>query len=168
MTSLCRIVALLVAFGATDVAATAATQRVGLSVNPVRRIVSMLQMMTKKIQEEGETEKELFEKYMCWCKTGSGSLVKSIADAEAKLPEVGSDLKAGIDLKAQLEMDVKQHKKDREEAKTAVAEATAQRKTEASAFASETAEAKANIAAMEKAIAALEKGMGGLFCRQTR
>jgi len=167
MAGLARAVALLAALGTAGAVGTAAKQRVGLSVNPVRRVVSMLQMMTKKIEAEGETEKALFEKYMCWCKSGSGALAKSIADAEAKLPEVGSDLKAAIDLKAQLEMDVKKHKKDREDAKTAVAEATAVRKNEAAAFASETAEAKANIAAMEKAIAALEKGMAGSFLQTT-
>merc|ERR1719240_342877 len=48
---------------------------------------------------------------------------------------------------------------DREAAKAAVAEATAIREKEAAAFAKETAESKAYIAAIEKAIAALEKGM---------
>merc|ERR1719240_2123372 len=49
---------------------------------------------------------------------------------------------------------------DREAAKAAMAEATAIREKEAAAFAKETAESKAYIAAIEKAVAALEKGMG--------
>merc|ERR1719240_87334 len=47
---------------------------------------------------------------------------------------------------------------DREAAKAAMAEATAIREKEAAAFADKTAESKAYIAAIEKAIAALEKG----------
>merc|ERR1719171_3198062 len=70
-----------------------------------------------------------------------------------------SEIKEAEAKKAQLEADVVQHKKDREAAKAAMAEATAIREKEAAAFAKETAESKAYIAAIEKAVAALEKGM---------
>merc|ERR1719316_2020062 len=105
--------------------------RVQSSANPIRKVVTMLQMMQKKIIAEGEKEKELFEKFMCYCKNGVGTLEKSIADAEAKAPEVLSEIKEAKAKKAQLEEDVKQHKADREAAKAAMAEATAIREKEA-------------------------------------
>ena len=55
------------------------------------------------------------------------------------------------------------HKKDREDAKAAIADATAQREKEKAAFDAEDAEDKANIAACGKAIKAIEKGMAGGF-----
>jgi len=64
---------------------------------------------------------------------------------------------------ATLKEEVAQHKKDREAAKAAMAEATAVRKKEAAAYEKESSEDTANIAAVEKATAAIEKGMGSAF-----
>merc|ERR1719407_14805 len=52
---------------------------------------------------------------------------------------------------------------DREAAKKAIADATAQREKEAAEFASESTEDKANIAACKKAVDAIVKGMAGSF-----
>merc|ERR1719238_476342 len=49
--------------------------------------------MQKKVQAEGEKEKDLFDKFMCYCKNSGGDLSKSISDAETKVPQVGSDIK---------------------------------------------------------------------------
>merc|ERR1719181_1332940 len=64
---------------------------------------------------------------------------------------------------AQLEADLAKHKEDREAAKKAIADATAQREKEAGEFASESTEDKANIAACKKAVDAIVKGMSGTF-----
>merc|ERR1719235_264749 len=50
-------------------------------------------MMQKKVEAEGVKEEELFEKFMCYCKSGAASLGKSIGDAEAKIPQLASDIK---------------------------------------------------------------------------
>merc|ERR1719482_1197579 len=52
---------------------------------------------------------------------------------------------------------------DRSAAKTAMADATALRKKEADAYAKESSEDKANLAACNKAAVAVEKGMGSAF-----
>lgn len=44
--------------------------------NPIRKVVTMLQSMTKKVEAEGEKEQELYHKFMCYCKTGTGDLEK--------------------------------------------------------------------------------------------
>merc|ERR1719352_820120 len=123
----------------------------------------MLQMMTKKITAEGETEQKLFDKFMCYCQNGDEALAKSIADAEAKVPAVGADIKEAEATVAQLKQDLKSHQTDRAAAKAAMAEATNLREKEASAFAALKAEADANIAACTKATAAISKGMSGSF-----
>jgi len=136
-------------------------------VNPIRKVVTMLQMMQNKVAAEGEKEKELFEKYMCYCKNSGGDLAKSIAAANTKIPEVQSDIEASEAQKAQLTADVETAKADRVAAKGAMAEATALREKEAAAFASSSADMKTNIAAMGKAIAALSKGMTGSFLQSS-
>merc|ERR1719405_419884 len=134
-----------------------------VAANPIRKVVTMLQAMEKKVTAEGEKETELFEKFMCYCKNGDEALAKSIADAEEKVGQLPKDIEAAENEVKQLKADLKQHQTDRAAAKTAMAEATKIREKEAASFASLKAEADANIAAATKATAAVEKGMGGSF-----
>merc|ERR1719355_47275 len=101
-----------------------------MSANPIRKVVTMLQAMQKKVTAEGEKEEELFEKFMCYCKNGAGALSKSIADAEAKGPELTADIEAAESQVAQYKGDLKQHQSDRAAAKEAMAAATAVRENE--------------------------------------
>merc|ERR1719456_975635 len=119
--------------------------------------------MQKKVTAEGEKEQELFDKFMCYCKNGDEALAKSISDAEAKAPALASDIEAAETQVKQLKLDLKAHQTDRAAAKAAMAEATTIREKEASIFADLKAEADANIAAVNKASAAVEKGMAGSF-----
>merc|ERR1719159_1021006 len=108
-------------------------------------------MMMKKIEAEGEKQQELYDKFMCYCENADATLGKSIADANTKIPQLESDIKEAVETKAQLEQDLEAHQADRDAAK------------EAAEFAKETAEDKANLDALKKATAAIEKGMAGGF-----
>mmetsp|Transcript_96878 Transcript_96878/g.177443 ORF Transcript_96878/g.177443 Transcript_96878/m.177443 type:complete len:707 (+) Transcript_96878:90-2210(+) len=135
----------------------------GMSANPIRKVVTMLQQMQKKVAAEGEKEVELFEKFECYCKNSGGTLKESIASSEAKIPAVQSDIEEAEATVAQLKEDLKKHQTDRDAAKAAMAEATSLREKEAAAFAEEKAEVDANVAALSKAIDALKKGMTGFL-----
>merc|ERR1719399_2758351 len=156
------IFALLAQLSATSAVDTS-RQASAATANPIRKVVTMLQSMQKKVTAEGEKEKELFDKFMCYCKNGDEALAKSIADAERKAPALAADIQAAEDQVKQLKLDLKAHQTDRAAAKAAMAEATTIREKEASAFADLKAEADANIAACTKATAAIEKGMAGSF-----
>merc|ERR1719502_1849722 len=123
----------------------------------------MLQAMQKKVAAEGEKEKELMDKFNCYCSSSGGTLSESIAAAKAKGPAVSSDIEQAEAQEVQLKEDLQQHQADRAAAKKAVSAATALREKDAAAYASEKAEADSNIAAVKSAIAALEKGMAGAF-----
>jgi len=155
--SVCVFLALAITLGD----ATMVEQQV--AANPIRKVVTMLQAMEKKVTAEGEKETELFEKFMCYCKNGDEALAASIADAEAKVGQLPKDIEAAESEVKQLKADLKQAQTDRAAAKTAMAEATNIREKEAAAFASLKAEADANIAAATKATAAVSKGMAGSF-----
>jgi len=147
------VVSAIVALRASD-AATA---------NPVRKVVTMLQGLQAKISAEGEKEKELYDKYMCYCKTSGGDLAKGIADAQTKIPQLQSDIAENEAKLAQLKLDVEAHKADRTAAKESMAKATALRAQEKAKFDKENADLKANLAAIAKAIAAIEKGAYGFL-----
>jgi chromosome segregation ATPase len=123
----------------------------------------MLEALKGKVESEGEKEKELFDKYMCYCKGAGGDLAKSIADAEKRGPELTAEIEAGTGKLAQLKEDVKAHQTDRAAAKEAMAEATSLREKEKAAFDQEKSDAETNIAAIGKATAAIEKGMGNFL-----
>jgi len=133
------------------------------AANPIRKVVTMLQTMQKKVEAEGEKEQELFEKFMCYCKNSGGDLAASIADAETKVSELPSAVEEAVGQLGQLKEDLKKAQTDRAAAKAAIAEATAIRGKEAAEFATLSGELKTNIAAIGKAVAALEKGAGGAF-----
>jgi len=131
--------------------------------NPIRRVVTMLQNMMKKVEAEGKKEKELYEKFMCYCKSSGGALSQSIADNDAKIPQVQSDIEESEAKLKTTKQELAQHQEDRDAAKAAMAKATAMREKEYAAFAKESGELKTNINAMAKAIPAIEKGMSGGF-----
>jgi peptidoglycan hydrolase CwlO-like protein len=119
--------------------------------------------MQKKVEAEGEKETELFDKFMCYCKNGVGELQKSLDAAKDKNEQLLADIEeTGSQLK-QSKADLKGAQESRAAAKEAVAKATGIREKEAAAFAKESGESKTNLAAMKKATAAVEKGMGGAF-----
>jgi len=133
------------------------------AANPIRKVVTMLQAMQAKVQEEGKKETVLYHKFMCYCKTGGADLRKSIEAAQMGNADLGNKIKAAKEQLVQTKQDLKQAQTDRLAAKEAIAEAAAVREKEAAAFAKEKDELDTNIAAMEKAITALQKGSAGGF-----
>jgi len=158
-----RCIVILVGALLLPTAALATEERTTFAANPIRKVVDMLQMMMKKIEAEGVKEKELFDKFMCYCATADGTLGKSIADANIKIPQLEADIKTGSEEKAQMEADLEAHGSDRTAANEAMAKATEIREKEAKAFEAEHAEDKANLEALEKALAAIVKGLSGGF-----
>merc|ERR1719181_2269070 len=105
-----------------------------IAANPIRKVVTMLQMMMKKIEAEGKKETELFDKYMCYCKTSDEELSKSIEEAETKIPQLEADIKESEETKVRLEGEITKAQDDRAAAKDAMAKATAMREKENGAF----------------------------------
>jgi len=137
--------------------------KVKLAVNPIRRVVTMLQSMQTKVAQEGEKEKVLFDKFMCYCKNGRGSLETSIESAKNSNDQLASSIKETSATLTVTKADLKAAQTDRADAKAAVAKATSLRSKEAAAYAKESSELETNIAAMKKATTAIEKGAGGAF-----
>mmetsp|Transcript_123047 Transcript_123047/g.344423 ORF Transcript_123047/g.344423 Transcript_123047/m.344423 type:complete len:314 (+) Transcript_123047:70-1011(+) len=144
------------AWGACAVSSASSAVERGAQ-NPIRKVVTMLQSMQKKVELEGEKEKELYDKFLCHCKTGGGDLQASIAAAEAKGPEVGSSIEAAEGKLAQLKKDVKEHQADRTSAKNAMAEATAIREKEHSENTQAIADAAAGVEAVKSALVVLKE-----------
>merc|ERR1719199_1442082 len=128
----------------------------GEAANPIRKVVTLLQDMQKEVTAEGVKEKELFDKFMCFCTGNTAELQKGIDDNKAKIEELNGKLTAETAEKAQTALDIVEHKKDKAAAEQDLSKAEAIRSKEQAEFEKESADAKANIAAMGSAIPALE------------
>jgi len=133
------------------------------AANPVRKVVTLLQKMQAKVTEEGQKAEELHNKFQCYCKTSGGDLADSISAAETKIPEVAAQLEEMSSKKEQYQADLKAHNADRSAAKTSIKEAKALRGKEKAAYEKNKGDDDQNLAAVKKAAAAIESGMGSFL-----
>lgn len=143
--------------------ATACASDAGTTANPIRKVVTMLQQLQSRVEAEGAKEKELYDKYMCYCTTSGGDLSKTIAAAEAKEPQLAAAIDQSSARLSQTKEEVKSDQSDRAAAKTAMAEATALREKENAAFTKTSTDLRVNIAAIKAAVDSLNRGMAGAF-----
>lgn len=121
----------------------------------------MLGSMSETVQKEAKEDEAVFEKYMCFCKTDH--VQSSLEGIQDKVPQLESNIKELEALKSQLKAELIQHKKERQDAKQAIESTHALREKEVAEYEKVTTEKKKNIAAMGKAIVALEKGSASGF-----
>ncbi|CAK0871027.1 unnamed protein product [Prorocentrum cordatum] len=133
------------------------------AANPVRRVVTLLENMAKRVAEEGEKEEELYKKFMCYCSSTGGELTASIAEANTKVPQLETSIEESKENLANTKLDLKNAQDDRTAAKKALASATEVREKDNKAFLEQESELNTYVEGLTKAIAAIEKGMTGSF-----
>jgi hypothetical protein len=131
--------------------------------NPIRKVVTILQDMKKELEEEGDVEKGMFDKFMCYCDGNTEGMSKAVEEAGQKITELKSKLEAEKAEKATLDQELVQHKLDRESAKGDLEQGTALREKEHAEYVEATGDQGANIEALAGAIEALAKGMGSFL-----
>jgi hypothetical protein len=119
-----------------------------------------MQDMQKEIEAEGEKEKDLYEKFECFCKKGTENMSKEAEEAAAKIEEITAQKKADEAEKQSLEGDLRQHKTDRATAKEDLAKATKIREKEKKEYDLAVGDTQKDLDAMDGAIKSLESGMG--------
>jgi len=132
------------------------------TVNPIRKVVTLLQDMQKEIVAEGEKEEELYGKFKCYCSGNKEQLVAASDASAEEIERLTSKLKSEKAEKKQIEGELLQAKKDRGEAKKDLATATKLREKEHKQFVADSGDTKDNLDATNSAIKALSKGMGFL------
>ena len=54
-------------------------------VNPIRKVVTMLQMMQNKVEADGKKGEALYDQFMCYCQNSESLLSGAITTAENKI-----------------------------------------------------------------------------------
>merc|ERR1719261_1887432 len=130
----------------------AAPLAAGGTLNPITRVVQLMEGLTKKIESDGKAEEDLFEKYVCWYKTVVSSKKASNAEAKDRIESLTAyidDVKSG---RVEFTSERKDLEAEIEKLNTEIETATDMRKKENEDFLAAKDE-------MEKAIAALEKAV---------
>jgi len=147
----------------TFIGGSSTSSSASVGANPIRKVVNLLQAMQKKVTEEGAKAEELHQKFMCYCKNSGSTLGASIAAAEKKVPDLEASIQGAKERKKQVEAALKSNQEDRDSAKAAMKEATSLRQKEKATFDKSLSDSKANLAALGKAITAIDQGMAGSF-----
>merc|ERR1719261_289395 len=130
----------------------AAPLAAGGTLNPITRVVQLMEGLTKKIESDGKAEEDLFEQYVCWYKTVVSSKKASNAEAKDRIESLTAyidDVKSG---RVEFTSERKDLEAEIEKLNTEIETATDMRNKENEDFLAAKDE-------MEKAIAALEKAV---------
>merc|ERR1719269_206124 len=128
------------------------TNAVEGQINPIGRVVQLLQGLAKKTESDGKAEEDLFDAYVCWYKTVVSSKKASNAEASDRIESLTAyidDVKSG---RIEFTSERKDLEVEIEKLNTEIETATDMRNKENEDFLAAKDE-------MEKAIAALEKAI---------
>merc|ERR1719159_415964 len=121
-------------------------------LNPITRVVQLMEGLMKKTEQDGKAEEDLFQAYVCWYKTVVSSKKASNAEAKDRIESLTAyidDVKSG---RIEFTSERKDLEAEIEKLNTEIETATDMRKKENDDFLAAKDE-------MEKAIAALEKAI---------
>merc|ERR1719456_1194472 len=94
------LAALILSLAATC-SGTALTTRTGalerdldqsLKNRPVTKVINMLKDMKTQLETEMEDDKEVYEKLVCWCETGTKEKTKAIEEGEANIASLEASI----------------------------------------------------------------------------
>merc|ERR1719463_382717 len=124
---------------------------------PIQKVVNLLKEMQAQIEKEAAADEEMFEKMGCWCETNDREKTAAI---EANTQRQ-SDLEAAVPMyaakAAQLDVDIKQLKKEVAAASAALEEATEIRAKEQEEFRADEKETVASLTNLKRAVDTIGK-----------
>ena len=84
-------------------------------VNPIRRVVTLLQEMAKKITEEGEQKAAMYDNLECYCGTTSQKLKTNVKEGSARITDSTSKIQAEEGILVELKTVIKVSQESRVE-----------------------------------------------------
>merc|ERR1719329_796508 len=138
-------------------ALSAAALREASGVNPVTKVVGLLEEMKTQVEEEAKEDEKVFDNHKCWCETNEKEKKQAIVDGNARLERLAATIEEGNARAAQLETEIGELKDEIAENEEAVEKATQMREKEKEEFDAEAADSMEAITAMKQAVKVLSK-----------
>jgi len=133
---------------------------------PVSKVIVLLKDMLKELEKEAEKDEEIYDKMSCWCETNDKEKTKAIADAEAKIDDLTSQIEELSASSGKLAAEIKNLRKEASAGQEALDKATSLREKQLAEFNSEEKDSLQSIAALKAAIVVLKKHQGASFLQQ--
>ena len=127
--------------------------------NPIRKVITMMEKLSEKVESEGEKEAELYEKFDCYCKNTMKELEENIMQAESN-PITPADIEKKQSEIVGLEQEIQKLKDDRIAEEETLKAATAQRGKEHEHYVEEVNEETEVVHSVDSATAALSSPEG--------
>merc|ERR1719265_2519402 len=116
--------------------------------------------MLEQLEKEGDEDEKLYEEMTCWCETNDKEKTKAIADAEAKIEELGVLIEELTARSGKLGTEIKNLEKEVAENQEALDKATEIRMKELAEFNDEEKDLMGSISALKGALETLKKHQG--------
>mmetsp|Transcript_7961 Transcript_7961/g.22072 ORF Transcript_7961/g.22072 Transcript_7961/m.22072 type:complete len:770 (+) Transcript_7961:56-2365(+) len=129
-------------------------------VNPVKRVVNLLNKMKSELEAEADNEAEMYDKMVCWCETNEKEKTKAIVDAEARDAQLSAEIEERAARFGQLAAEIKNTKEEIEANTQTLEQAISLREKEAAKFREEEKDMVQAITNLRNAVAVLSKHQG--------
>jgi len=126
-------------------------------VNPVKRVVNLLNKMKSELDAEAAKDSEMYDKMVCWCETNEKEKTQAIADAEAKDLQLSAEIEERAAKFGNLAASIEQTKKEIAQNTETLETATKIREKEAAEFREEEKNSVQAITNLRNAVAVLSK-----------
>jgi hypothetical protein len=123
--------------------------------SPIRKVVKLVTSMKATAEKEAESDKEAYDKFVCWADTNEVKKEKTIEDEKANVQIQEAFVETSSGTSASLSAEIKDLKSDIADAKEALAEAEELRVKESDNFQAEEADMKETIGLLKEALTAL-------------
>lgn len=133
---------------------------------PVSKVVVLLKDMLNELEKEAEKDEEIYDKMSCWCETNDKEKTKAIADAEAKIDDLTTQIEELTASSGKLASEIKTLTKEASAGQDALDKAIALRQKQLAEFNAEEKDSVQSIAALNAAIIVLKKHQGSSFLQQ--
>jgi len=135
---------------------------------PVAKVINVLNDMLKQLEKESSEDEELYETMTCWCETNDREKTKAIADAEAKIEDLGVKIEELTAKSGKLGVEIKNLEKEVAKNQAALDKATEIRMKELSEFNDEEKDLLGSISALKSALEVLGKHNGASMLQLPR
>jgi len=135
---------------------------------PVSKVITLLKDMLKQLEKEAAEDEEIYDKMACWCETNDKEKTKAIAEAEARIERLTTQIEELTATSARLNTEIKNLEKEVARNQESLDKATAIREKQLAEFNAEEKELLESISALKAAITVLAKHHGGSFLQLPR
>jgi ABC-type transporter Mla subunit MlaD len=128
--------------------------------SPITRVVNLLEKMRAQLIAEADKEAEMYDQMVCWCETNEKEKKKAIADADALINELQTEIEERSAKLGHVVTEIERLKEQIAEDTESLKTATAIREKEAAKFREENKDLVQWITNVKNAITILEKSQG--------